>query len=35
MAEMIDQLRTVKASERELYVQGTEILRLGTSDSKK
>lgn len=35
MAEMIDQLRTVKASERESYVQGTEILKLGQSNTKK
>lgn len=30
MAEMIEQLRTVKASAREEYIQGTEILSLGT-----
>jgi DNA-binding response OmpR family regulator len=33
MAEMIEQLRTVKASEKEEYVQGTEILKLGRPSS--
>jgi len=35
MAEMIDQLRTVKASEREAYIQGAEILKLGPAQPKK
>jgi DNA-binding response OmpR family regulator len=31
MAEMIEQLRTVKASDREQYIHGMEILKLGPS----
>jgi DNA-binding response OmpR family regulator len=35
MSEMIDQLRTVKASEKELYVEGAEILKLSPDPRKK
>jgi DNA-binding response OmpR family regulator len=33
MADMIDQLRMVKASDREEYLKGTEILKLGSTKS--